>query len=96
MKNRNKWYHKLWLRIKSWFKTLETTRINSYWQIAKKYRLDEILPTLDKQYAFQGEIIGEGIQKNPYKLTGQEFYIFNIYDIEKFRYLTPVERIKFN
>lgn len=93
MKNRNKWYHKLWLRIKSWFKTLETTRINSYWQIAKKYRLDEILPTLDKQYAFQGEIIGEGIQKNPYKLTGQEFYIFNIYDIEKFRYLTSVERI---
>lgn len=93
LKNRNKyWYHRLWLRIKSWFKTIETERINSYWKLAKKYKLDEILPKLGKQYAFQGEIIGEGIQKNPYKLKEQEFYIFNIYDIENFRYLNPLER----
>jgi RNA ligase (TIGR02306 family) len=54
-----------------------------YWQIAKKYDLANRLP---EGLCIQGEIIGEGIQKNPLKRTGQEFYIFNVYDINDQRY----------
>jgi RNA ligase (TIGR02306 family) len=54
-----------------------------YWQIAKKYDLANKLP---EGMCIQGEIIGEGIQKNPLKQTGQEFYLFNIYDIGDQRY----------
>ena len=57
---------------------------NSYWDIALKYKIEDIL----KDYAFrndfrtvvlQGEIIGEAIQKNPYKIKGKDFYAFNLY-----------------
>ena len=81
-----------WLKSKLWNRALETERLNAYWQIAKQYKFDYILPNLTKQYAFQGEIIGEGIQNNHYKLVGQEFYLFNIYDIQEGKYLNPVER----
>jgi len=54
-----------------------------YWQIAKKY---DLANRLLEGLCIQGEIIGEGIQKNPLKQTGQEFYLFNIYDIGDQRY----------
>lgn len=81
-----------WLKSKLWNKALEIERLNAYWQIAKQYNFEYILSNLEKQYAFQGEIIGEGIQNNYYKLKGQEFYLFNIYDIQEGRYLAPAER----
>ena len=42
--------------------------------------------------ALQGEIIGEGIQKNPEKIKGQDFYLFDIWDINQRRYYSPQER----
>jgi hypothetical protein len=45
-------------------------------------------------YAIQGEIIGPTIQGNKYKLDEYRFYVFDIFDIEKQRYLTPLERMK--
>ncbi len=43
---------------------------------------------LGKNIAVQGEIIGEGIQGNPYKRIGQTVMIFNGFDIDKFDYLS--------
>lgn len=37
--------------------------------------------------AIQGEIIGPKIQKNPYKLDDVDFYVFNLYDINKQEYI---------
>lgn len=94
-KYRDNWLYKLWMKFYTWlrpYKHPEPERLNSYWKLAKKYKLDTVMPGLVKQYAFQGEIIGPGIQKNPYKLADQEFYIFNIYDIEEHKYLTPAQR----
>jgi len=54
-----------------------------YWKIAEQLKLEERLPD---NLCIQGEIIGEGIQKNPLKQTGQNFYLFNIYDIKERRY----------
>ena len=56
---------------------------NIYWDIARKYEIDKILPD---NYAIQGEIIGEGLQKNPLKRTGQEFYIFNVVCLKPFKF----------
>ena len=42
--------------------------------------------------ALQGELVGEGIQKNPLKIKGHRFYLFNIWDIGQKRYLTTWER----
>jgi RNA ligase (TIGR02306 family) len=55
-----------------------------YWRIAEKYNLENIIPD---GLCFQGEIIGEGIQGNPLKQTGQDIYFFNVYNIESNTYL---------
>jgi ATP-dependent RNA circularization protein (DNA/RNA ligase family) len=45
--------------------------------------------------ALQGELIGEGIQGNIYKLRGQQFFVYDIFDIAAGRYYTPSERRMF-
>lgn len=65
---------------------------NSLWSVARKNKLIEKIAITGRNLAFQGEIVGEGIQKNRYKIKGQDFYLFDIYDIDQGRYLTPTER----
>lgn len=60
---------------------------NVYTRIAKQYNIKEKLIALGKNIAIQGEIIGEGIQKNPLKIKGIEFRIFNLFDIDTGKYL---------
>lgn len=67
---------------------------NSMWQQARKYNLEQVLAH-EGNYAVQGEIIGEGIQGNPYRIRGQDFFVFDVFDINAQRYLTPVERRDF-
>jgi RNA ligase (TIGR02306 family) len=66
---------------------------NSFWQAEQKYDLIKKIMSTGRNLAIQGELIGEGIQGNNYKLTGREFYCFDIYDIDKREYLLPMERI---
>jgi RNA ligase (TIGR02306 family) len=66
---------------------------NAYWQGAEKTL--EVLNKLKRNLAIQGELIGPGIQKNREKLTKVEFYIYNIFDIDKQEYFTSEERLKF-
>ncbi|MFA5397980.1 MAG: RNA ligase (ATP) [Methanogenium sp.] len=63
---------------------LKETEENTMWRVAKEMNLIE---KLEDGFAIQGEIIGEGIQKNPLKIKGQRIYFFNVYDIKKGRYL---------
>ena len=65
---------------------------NSLWKIAKHYDLETKMKQLKRSLGIQGEIIGEGIQGNKYKIRGQEFYVFDIYDIETKSYLGDEER----
>ncbi len=48
--------------------------------------------TLGDNVAIQGELVGEGIQGNPYKLKGQQFYLFDIFDIKTGEYFHPSDR----
>lgn len=60
---------------------LEEAATNTYWKIANELRLKDRLAELDRNIAIQGEIIGEGIQGNKYKIKGHKFYLFNVYSI---------------
>lgn len=59
------------------------TEGNTFWEMARKYRLEERLPD---NLAIQGEVVGDGIQGNPLKIQGHEMYVFNVYDIETGEY----------
>jgi RNA ligase (TIGR02306 family) len=72
---------------------LEEDPENSFWKMAIKYNLKEKLS--GHNVAIQGELCGEGIQKNKYRLKGQDLFVFDIYDIETRRYFNPEERSSF-
>jgi RNA ligase (TIGR02306 family) len=66
---------------------------NTFWAMAEKYDLENNLRTLGRNLAIQGEVIGEGIQKNKYKLRGHDLRVFNIFDIDNYKYLDYAEFI---
>lgn len=59
---------------------LRESEKNSLWRVARKNRMLEALDFLGRNLAFQGEIIGEGIQGNNEGLSGQDF-TFSIFMI---------------
>lgn len=70
-------------------KNNEANSNNTYYKIFQK-----VLPGLYQvvkmlgNCAIQGEIVGEGIQGNQYKLKGQHLYLFDIYLIDERRYVS--------
>ena len=50
---------------------------------APKEQLENKMKSLGKNISLQGELIGEGIQGNPYKIKGQTVHFFNGFDIDK-------------
>jgi len=65
---------------------------NVMWKMAKKYSLSDKLP---EGFAIQGEIIGNGIQGNNYKMMDQDLFIYNVFDINDTRYLNYADFIEF-
>jgi RNA ligase (TIGR02306 family) len=59
----------------------------AYWFLAEKLNIEEIIKTLGKNIVIQGEIIGNGINGNQYKLNDLQLKIFNLYDKENHVYL---------
>ena len=74
---------------------LKPSETNSLWKVAVRNDLELKLRRANRNLALQGELIGEGIQGNPYKQKGQEFFLFDIYDIDTSKYFTPAERKAF-
>jgi RNA ligase (TIGR02306 family) len=68
---------------------------NSLWKVAIRYDLEKVLRDGNEGLALQGEIVGNGIQGNPYMFKDQEFYIFDIYNVLTGKYFTPTERKAF-
>ena len=75
---------------------LVETEGNTFWKAARQQNIVDTLLELSaengEEYAIQGELIGEGIQGNPEKLTGHKFFLFDIYSITVGRYLKADER----
>lgn len=65
---------------------------NTQWKIARELGLPDKLPD---NFAVQGELVGEKIQGNPLKITGQKVYFFNAYNIATGAYLPYKDLIVF-
>lgn len=67
---------------------------NIFWQIENKFDILNKIRQSKKNVCVQGEVIGQGIQKNAYN-TDLDFYVYNVYDIDNKRFMLPNERRKF-
>jgi len=73
---------------------------NTIWKVARELDLPGKLSAMEKNIALQGELIGEGIQGNPYKIKGQKVRFFNIFDIDKherydfFKFIKTIAELK--
>lgn len=67
---------------------LRETENNTLWQVARAH----FVGAFDRNLAFQGELIGPGIQGNTYELQRPRYFVFDIYDIDQQRYLRGGER----
>lgn len=59
---------------------------NSFWKVARDLHIEHKLRTFGANVAIQGELIGEGIQGNKYKIKGQTVRFFNLFYINTFQY----------
>lgn len=69
---------------------------NVYWKMAREYDVENKLKTLGFNVAIQGEIFGNGIQKNPLKVPYQKYVLFNIFNIDKQEYLPMEDLLEFS
>ena len=74
---------------------LKPNKDNSLWATAYRNEVDVKLIQSLSNLAIQGELVGNGIQGNMYKMRDQEFYVYDIYDIDAGRYFTPAERVAY-
>lgn len=71
---------------------LDETDDNSFWQANRQYDLLNKIKSLGRNLAFQGELMGPGVQGNREGFTGLRFFVFDIYDIDARKYLPTSER----
>ena len=68
------------------------TEDNTFWQVARKYDLENKMKAIGYSFAIQGELMGPGVQGNRERFEELDIYIFDIFDIEKQRYVGAFER----
>jgi RNA ligase (TIGR02306 family) len=73
----------IWICSRNW--GYKETNELLYWQIAKKFNIEDVLKDAGN-IAIQGEICGPSIQKNRMQLTSHEIFIFDVWDIDKQEY----------
>jgi RNA ligase (TIGR02306 family) len=59
---------------------------NTFWKVAKNLDIEVNMLDMGGNFAIQGEIIGEGIQGNPYKVKGQALKVYNAFNIDSQEY----------
>jgi len=62
------------------------TEGNTFWKVARELDLENKMKNFGVNISLQGELIGEGIQGNPYKIKGQTVRFFNVFDIDSQEY----------
>ena len=68
---------------------------NAFWKIALEYDIHKKIRAHGKNLAVQGELIAPNIQGNYEKVNKPEFYVFDVFDIDKQEYMLPSERQEF-
>jgi len=67
---------------------------NTFGRILSSTNLESKMRSFGCNIAIQGEIIGEGVQGNKYKLKGQKLMVYNIFDIDKYEYLSKEKMLE--
>lgn len=63
-------------------------KISHYYEMEKLYDLENKMTAYGKNIAIQGETIGPKINGNRHNVKSNDFYVFNIYDIDKQMYMS--------
>lgn len=66
---------------------------NAFWKVARALDLEAKMDCLARNIAIQGELIGPGVQGNPYGLTELTFKLFNVWDIDNQTYVSFTEML---
>lgn len=74
---------------------LKQNEDNAFWRIALDYDIHRKIRAYGKNIAVQGELIAPNIQSNYEKVNKPEFYVFDVFDIDKQEYMLPKERQEF-
>lgn len=70
---------------------LKEDEANSFWKVARKFHIEDIMRrNFMKGIAIQGEMIGEGIQGNQYKVF-LDFYVYDMYNTATGQYILPAQ-----
>jgi RNA ligase (TIGR02306 family) len=70
---------------------LKEDEANSFWKVARKFKIEDIMRhNFMKGMAIQGEMIGEGIQGNQYKVF-LDFYVYDMYNTATGQYILPAQ-----
>jgi RNA ligase (TIGR02306 family) len=67
---------------------LEETEDNTFWQVARKMDLENKLKSIGRNICAQGEMSGNSIQGNHYRMKEQTVLFYNIYFIDEMEYAT--------
>jgi hypothetical protein len=72
---------------------------NSFWLFARQNKIEEKMREYMKAHdlkalTLQGELIGEGIQKNKYKLRGQTVRFFRVFDPVSYKFFNIYEAVE--
>jgi RNA ligase (TIGR02306 family) len=71
---------------------LDTEGNNHFSAFTKRESILERLGNLSRNIAIQGELLAPSIQDNYEKVKDYEFYVYDVFDIDKQEYLLPAER----
>ena len=79
-------------RVCSRNQDLKRSNENSLWKIANTYELESKLKSLGRELAFQGELVGPGVNGNRDLYKEHEWHVFRIWDIARACFLEASER----
>jgi len=72
--------------------------LNNWWGMSEQLRMKVVLAQYCDYHkvslALQGEIVGEGIQGNKYRLKGKKVYFFNVWNIDEGCYLNLEQKLE--
>jgi RNA ligase (TIGR02306 family) len=72
---------------------LKRDEANSFWKTAIDLDIEAKMRDCGEgDWAIQGELVGNGVQGNIYKMGGLNFYVYDVYSIQSGDYLRPASR----
>ena len=71
---------------------LKETEDNTFWKAANKYFIRENMQAMGLNIAIQGELLGAGVQGNIYNISDYDFYVYDVFDVDKQEYMPAEDR----